>query len=380
MPSRRPGRPSVTFPEEQRQLKFDEWPRPFQEAWIRAHVADDWDSDATAADLADTTKQHRQKVVGSLLNHVRLTGGFEADTAIEEIVTPDIVAGWVQFSIERGLAASTVRERIYTLRDTMLHLVAGGDWRWIRKVTNAPTTRAVMASRRQPALHDPAVLRERGLARMEAILAAPPSIRTAQHFRDVLIVLFANARPLRVKNLAAMRLDVHLERVGDGYWFSFAEHELKNHRRIDGEFPPDLTTYMDIYLETYRPLLLRDRDHDSVWVCSHSGAPLHPTAFRNVFRTTGEVLIGRPLHPHSVRYAYATYRLESDPMARQEVADGLGHANMRSVEKFYDRSTHSASRRIWTDRLRDLSNMPDAGMDDAEMDDAEMDDAEMDLE
>src|SRR5262249_61677131 len=69
--------------------------------------------------------------------------------------------------------------------------------------------------------------------------------------------------PVRVDNLAGLRIDRHLHRHGDIVLLSIPAAETKNGSAIDAELPPRLVRLLDAYLRVYRPRLAGP---DSPWL------------------------------------------------------------------------------------------------------------------
>lgn len=73
---------------------------------------------------------------------------------------------------------------------------------------------------------------------------------------DALAIAILLVCPIRVKNLAGIRLDRHLHRPGDGRVFLvFDEAEVKNERPIEFELPRDVIRMIDRHLATRAPEL-----------------------------------------------------------------------------------------------------------------------------
>lgn len=73
---------------------------------------------------------------------------------------------------------------------------------------------------------------------------------------DALAIALLVACPVRIGNLAAIRLDQHLQRPGDGRVFLvFVEEDVKNERPIEFELPADVRRMLDRHLSSRSPLL-----------------------------------------------------------------------------------------------------------------------------
>jgi integrase/recombinase XerD len=101
-------------------------------------------------------------------------------------------------------------------------------------------------------------LYEAGVQLMEA--AGRPDHQSAAEravrFRDGLVIALLACRPLRIANLARMRLACHLMRSGDGYRIYIPGADTKTRLPIEMSFPKALLPALSHYLDIHRPLLL----------------------------------------------------------------------------------------------------------------------------
>ena len=192
-----------------------------------------------------------------------------------------------------------------------------------------------------------------------------PARRRAVLFRDALMIALLAYRPVRLKNLAMMRLGRHLVKVSDSWQILFAAHETKTHVRYEATLPSTLAPRLERYLDIYRPVLLcgkcvRDGTNklvservtlihpelDAVWV-SEIGTQIAQEALaRRIIKHT-KAAFGRSVSPHLFRDCAATSIAVDNPKHIGDASLVLGHAGHRMTEKHYNHARSlEASRRL----------------------------------
>ena len=165
-------------------------------------------------------------------------------------------------------------------------------------------------------------------------------------------------RPVRLKNLAMMRLGRHLVKVGGSWRIVFAAEETKTHVPYEAVLPSALAPRLERYLDVHRPVLLRGGQS-----ARQSRRPADPSGTRrglgvgsrNPARarsrwTTGSSTtpagFGRGVSPHLFRDCAATSIAVDNPKHIGDASLVLGHAGHRTTEKHYNHARSlEASRR-----------------------------------
>jgi integrase/recombinase XerD len=164
------------------------------------------------------------------------------------------------------------------------------------------------------------------------------------HVRDGVIIVFLALRPLRLKNLAALRLGVHLRRQASGSWRILVPgSETKNWETIDWVVPEDLARFLESYLAVARPALLARRNgpgaetEDHLWI-SEDGLPLsyHNLSLR--VRECTKRAFGVSISPHRFRDAAATTATIEFPTNLQTALALLGDRDPHTVQHHYDQA------------------------------------------
>jgi integrase len=143
----------------------------------------------------------------------------------------------------------------------------------------------------------------------------------------------------RARNIAETKIGANLQRRADVFWAVFGSHETKNGRPIEVPLPPEYTTWVERYLDYYRPILVSRSPislaGEAFWI-SHSGLPL--TA-KEVGKRVGAVTkreLGKALNPHLFRKMISTELAIRDPAHVGLAQPLLGHADYRTTEKAYN--------------------------------------------
>src|SRR5262245_26468524 len=170
-----------------------------------------------------------------------------------------------------------------------------------------------------------------------------PHLRHVQ-VRDGLTIVFLALRPLRLKNLTALRLGVHLRRQDSGMWrIHVPASETKNRETIDWVVPEDLALFLERYLADDRPRLLarratlRAETEDHLWI-SEDGLPMdyHNIAARVREHTKRAFGIG--ISPHRFRNAAATTATIEFPTNLRTALALLGDRDLRTIQHHYDQA------------------------------------------
>jgi integrase/recombinase XerD len=173
------------------------------------------------------------------------------------------------------------------------------------------------------------------LERLPTLPAQSERMR-ASWFRDGLLVLLLASRPIRLSNLAALEIGRHLTRRHDNlFHIALAAEETKDRLPMDFSCPEALTPWMDLYISRHRPLLLRGRSTQRLWI-SMRGAPVsNQSVYIAVCKLT-EQLRDRPINPHLFRDCLVSEMAERAPEQLAAASRILGHASLSIANKHYN--------------------------------------------
>ena len=161
-------------------------------------------------------------------------------------------------------------------------------------------------------------------------------------YRDGLIIALLTAAPTRLKNLANLVIGQHLVFDGYAYRLKVSASETKTGRPQVAPVPPELTSYIDGWLQVHRPRLqlIARGDGEVGSVAGHLwlnryGRPMRSAAIRQQIETRTRHAFGRHVWPHLFRDCAVTELVDT---AAEEIGiahDLFGHADLRTTRKDY---------------------------------------------
>ena len=164
--------------------------------------------------------------------------------------------------------------------------------------------------------------------------------------RSALAVALLLAAPIRLGNLVALRLGVHLlrsRRQGGVWHLVIPAEETKNTRALEFALPSYVVALLRQYLERYRPHIA-PLDSDYLFATPSGGHlatdNLGPRISRFVRQRTG-----LEVNPHLFRHLAAKFVLEDTPGGYGIAQDVLGHKNPKTTRNFYAGTETAASLR-----------------------------------
>jgi len=160
----------------------------------------------------------------------------------------------------------------------------------------------------------------------------------AVRLQTALAVAILLAAPVRVANLAGLRLDRHLLRQGQGAMqrvrLVVPAAEVKNRQELEHPLPPWVVALLDLYLRRARPLL---QPHPGPWLFPGRGDGKPKTTYRlgqQIAQAT-EAELGLRLTPHQFRHACGLIYLAANPGGHEVVRHLLGHRSLATTLRFY---------------------------------------------
>ena len=319
-----------------------EWPEADRQLWVDG-LRERGLFDASTAGT-NWSEQSRRKIAqgyGRWLHWLTATGRLESDWPPGRRVTKERVASYIRH-LRETLAPYTVMSRIQDLHNALRLLAPEQDFAWLAELWGTLRSRAVAVrdkrSRLRPA-DNLAVLGFQLMRQAETALGWSPR-RRAVAYRDGLMMALLAYRPVRLKNLAGMRLGQHLVEAGGGTWMMFAAAETKSRRPYEAVIPEAVEANLRRYLEHHRPVLLAGErggipgNTDAMWV-SEIGTQLEIGALARRISMHTKRAFGRSIPPHWFRDAAATSIAIDDPVHVRDAHLVLGHASLATTENHY---------------------------------------------
>lgn len=341
-------------------MKVEAWPAVDRRLWIEARSeADDPDEDGgPASHWRPATVALVERGWGTFLDWSERTGRLIPDERPDERIARPVVRAFVTAYAE-GHAGKTVVNAVRALIDFVRVTCPDTDLthldrvlrRWKRRA--APTK--LPAERMRPAselLAIGAELIERGLATI-----GTNRVRGALAYRNGLIFLMELALPLRLSNVADLRIGETFRKEGNQWRAVQPGASMKNGLEHDGLYPAFLTPVIDHWVEVIRPLLRGEGkgvDEGMLWL-GYDGASLRSEGFAKAVTETNRDMSGIPVSTHGFRRTAATQAAISDPKHAVGITAALlAHASPNSAA-IYDLAGSFEAQRFWLktlDRLR----------------------------
>ena len=278
---------------------------------------------------------------------IAATGVDVGNSTLSEFCTMERVWSWIDDMRDRSLAPASIKMRAVGLQRIMAVMYPFASWGWLYDIINElPDGLLESRRRKMPKIKHSRELLKLGV-RLIIEAKTKPFIRPHLyhvHVRDGVIIVFLALRPLRLKNLAAMRLGVHLQRQVSGSWrIQVPGSETKNRETIDWVVPEDLALFLESYLTIDRPALLARRAgpgcniEDHVWI-SEDGLPLCSHNLTARVREHTLHAFGVAISPHRFRDAAATTATIEFPTNLRTALALLGDRDTHTIQHHYDQA------------------------------------------
>jgi integrase/recombinase XerD len=133
----------------------------------------------------------------------------------------------------------------------------------------------------------------------------------------------------------------HLVLDGFGYWLKLTAGETKTGRPHVAPVPPELTPYIDGWLQFHRArlqLIAARKGQGGVgghlWL-NRYGRPMRSAAIRAQIETRTKEAFGHAIWPHLFRDCAVTELVDCAPEEIGIAPDLLGHAELQTTRKYY---------------------------------------------
>ncbi|MFO1147572.1 MAG: hypothetical protein U1E62_04275 [Alsobacter sp.] len=268
-----------------------------------------------------------------------LARGVDISAAPEALVTREAVATWLA-EIAAQRSSYTLACRAQELFDAVRVMVPNHDWAWLARISIRARRKARPIRNKIERLRSAAEIEHLGYALMRE--AHDPTFRgtvlqQARQFRDGLILTLLITRLCRLKNITQIEIGRHLVPRGKTFMLAFGADEMKGRRVSQVALPDHLVPWLRLYLDGYRPVLLRDQgvDHGRLWV-AETGAPLAEVSLHNAVRRRTTAAFGKPIPPHWFRDAAVTTVVIHNPRHAKDSRELLDHDSIQTSDKHYN--------------------------------------------
>jgi len=342
------------MPYPRRAIPPEQWPKHDQLLWAKASEdADPLYEPGGAAHWKPKTQHTVMVHYGLWLAWLIEVGLLVPDVSPAARATGHHLAQYVQHLGARGCAPVTIAGCIRDLREATRVMEPDADLTDISDLLVRLNSAAEPSRNKRLRVVSSGLLYDAAIREMNRLHKRRQNSgmrQIASCYRDALIIAFLALRPIRLANLSSIELDRHLTKIGDRYWCRFSATETKEDRPLEFPMPEALTPWLDHYLATYRPLLLRDRKRPHLWISIRSTPMVDNSIYCRVAATTKR-LIGSAINPHLFRDCAATTIAELAPEHIGIVSRILGHSNLATAEKNYNQAGMISAGRRWHQAL-----------------------------
>jgi integrase len=162
-----------------------------------------------------------------------------------------------------------------------------------------------------------------------------PNVALARLWQTAVLIEIELAVPLRLANLAGLRIGTHLLRLpGGGLVLVLDEAEVKNGLPFEVPLPASTAAMISRYIERYRPLL-GAAGSDWLFPGRTPGRRKSHDGVRDQITRTLAERCGVAMHPHLFRHLAGKLILDQDPKAHGLVQRVLGHKHISTTMGFY---------------------------------------------
>lgn len=344
-------------------LKPDQWPSGDRMLWLGSLApAGPFDDRGLASSWRPATIRGVEKGYGVYLGWLTMRGLMETSAMPTDRVDRErIRLFFKEYSPGRSehTVATTIRGIAYYLRAAL----PPDGLPWLTSLAHRLSNNAEASRAKPPRMAHPQELIALGNRLMDegAGLIGEGYRYGAPIFRDGLIIVSLITRPLRLRNIAALRIGISFVNDADGYRVHFAKEETKKGIAIDFHYPNWLSPSFDRYLGEVRPLLLKDNEQqEALWI-GRRGQPLRDTMITIRIGNLTEQYLDRRISPHLFRDIAATTVAIHDPAHIGVSKSLLGHATLKSSQIFYNQASSFSAVQTYADVLARLRNGDDDG-------------------
>jgi integrase len=320
-----------------RELPFSEWPADDRELWTKAFKDEGlFEQSGSACQWAVATATQVRHGYALWLGHLNLAGSLDAQCLPCDRVSRESLLGYIK-DLQSRIAAVSVCSRLRDLSEALRVMQPAGNRELVVRALRNLERSARPSRNLRARLVAPSEIYEAGIRLMDriALRKGRISTRTAVAYSDGLRIAMLIARPVRLRNLAGMRIGCNLIKGDSCYRLRFGRTETKTGETIDVDLPGRLTAYIDRWIEAYRPVFRGAERTDALWVSSHGGAMSKAGVYERICLTTKREL-GVHINPHAFRHIVATSVAIAMPKDVEMTPFLLGHRTDRTVAEHYN--------------------------------------------
>jgi integrase/recombinase XerD len=340
---------------------FAEWPRRDQDLLQAANrIGGFLEPNGKAAHWKEKTRRGVVKRYSLWLGYMAVTDQLDPDLSPFERINEETLTGYVHWLEARGNASTTVSSCVRDLAEALRVMEPAADLGLLSELISVLRARQAPSRDKHSRIRHPDDLLQGIFGHLEGLPKnpAPNEKIRATWYRDSLAFAFLVCRPIRLKNLAALRLGHHLGQKEERWFCRLDASETKEKVSFEFTLPPRLNPYMAAYLDRYRPILLDGNVDDHLWI-SIRRTPMSGQAIYCSTCSLTERLFGVRINPHLLRDCAASALATEDPEHILAIARILGHKSIKTTTRHYNQSQMTAAGEILHEVLAGLRSVPE---------------------
>jgi integrase len=168
---------------------------------------------------------------------------------------------------------------------------------------------------------------------------------------DAVAIAILLVCPVRVKNLAGIHLEQHIQRPGDGRaYLVLTEGDLKNGRPLEFELPKELIHMIDLHLTTRCPLMC---PAGTPWLFPkrNGTASIQPGELSARIKKRVRKVAGLEVNAHLFRHFAVMNWLDANPGGYEVARRLLGHSEVSQTINMYSGLEVTSATRAFADLI-----------------------------
>ncbi|SDE63268.1 site-specific integrase [Ruegeria marina] len=340
-------------------LRYPAWPEPDRVAWRHLlRDGDILDGRGRGVHWAEATRSTVQKHYAGWLGWLNQHEILDPYIGPADRITPEAVTAYAR-ELMACVAPKTVETYLRDLKVVAKAMSPDRDWRWLMDLSKRLKHWARPS--RSHTIRQLSAQQMFGRCLCELDRLAEQDFSVGKHrigYRDTLLVAVLICCPIRLRNLAMIRIGQHLQLCGHEWHLRFATSETKTGQSLHHVLQVDLRQHVDRYIHHVRPAFPTAEETDRLLLASKGKPMAHHSIYDRVCRQSHH-LFGERLSPHSFRTISATFLAEASLEDALHARALLGHRSPATTETFYIKANQLKASQAVAAVLRGIRDAPD---------------------